>query len=152
MRDRRGWVALAPPVGIVLQQASVSQSYDGREKMDVDQTVSLNLVALRASDLDRAATFYAALGLNLTRHSHGNGPVHLAHESAGLVFEVYPQTTDGMRTNATRIGFSVPSVDEAYLALLAAGGASVSPPRASLWGRRAVVSDPDGHRVELTTK
>jgi lactoylglutathione lyase len=47
-------------------------------------------------------------------------------------------------------GWCVPDIDPAYAALVAAGGASVSPPKDSPWGRRAVVGDPDGHRVELT--
>lgn len=116
----------------------------------MEQAITCNLVVLRSTDLDRSAAFYSALGLKLSRHSHGQGPLHLAHESVGQVFEIYPQETPGMATVATRIGFSVPSVDETYTALLEAGGLSVSPPKASPWGRRAVVTDPDGHRVELT--
>ncbi|MGD9635449.1 MAG: VOC family protein [Pirellulales bacterium] len=57
---------------------------------------------------------------------------------------------DGQGTTAVRIGFAVPSVDSAFAASLAAGGAEVSAPQDSPWGRRAVVSDPDGQRVELT--
>jgi predicted enzyme related to lactoylglutathione lyase len=100
--------------------------------------------------LERADAFYSALGLNLKRHSHGNGPVHLASEYAGHVFEIYPLAEDGLATTEARLGFSVPSVDDAYSALLAAGGKEVSAPKLSPWGRRAVVSDPDGHRIELT--
>lgn len=112
--------------------------------------VVCNLVVLRSRDLDRACSFYSALGLDFVRHSHGTGPVHLASESAGQVFEIYPLTDASAPTSAVRIGFSVPSVDDAYASLLAAGGKSVARPENSEWGRRAVVSDPDGHRVELT--
>lgn len=111
-----------------------------------------NLVVLRSHDLDRAGTFYSALGLNFVRHSHGNGPEHLASESNSQVFEVYPLSDGELPTTSTRIGFAVPSVDEAYTGLLAAGGQSVSQPKDSPWGRRAVVADPDGHRVELLEK
>ncbi len=114
------------------------------------QAVFCNLIVIRSRDLDRAAEFYAALGISFERHSHGNGPLHLANENAGQVFEVYPLGEDGQSTSAARIGFSVPSVDDAYSALLLAGGTGVSAPKLSPWGRRAVVSDPDGHRVELT--
>jgi predicted enzyme related to lactoylglutathione lyase len=109
-----------------------------------------NLVVIRSRDLDLASRFYSALGLSFVRHSHGSGPEHLASESQGQVFEVYPQADDTPSTLGVRIGFSVSSVDETFNAILAAGGASVSSPRDSPWGRRAVVSDPDGHRVELT--
>lgn len=115
-----------------------------------EQPIICNLIVIRSRDLDRAAEFYAALGLSLKRHSHGNGPLHLASENAGQVFEIYPLGENGQGTSAARIGFSVPSVDEAYSALLSAGGKEVSAPKLSPWGRRAVISDPDGHRVELT--
>lgn len=109
-----------------------------------------NLVVIRSRDLDLASRFYGALGLNFVRHSHGSGPEHLASESQGQVFEIYPQADDAQSTIGVRIGFSVASVDETFNAVLIASGTSVSSPRDSPWGRRAVVSDPDGHRVELT--
>lgn len=115
-----------------------------------DTPIVCNLLVLRALDLNRALKFYRALGLELVQHSHGNGPVHLASESEGQVFEIYPLRQNEVPTTSARIGFSVPSVDAAYQALLAAGGQQVSSPRDSQWGRRAIVADPDGHRVELT--
>ncbi|MCB0325603.1 MAG: hypothetical protein KDD69_18605, partial [Bdellovibrionales bacterium] len=86
------------------------------------------------------------------RHAHGSGPVHLASECAGLVFEIYPITNGVESTSSARIGFLVPSVDDAFRAALSAGGTQASSPKDSEWGRRAVVADPDGHRVELTAK
>jgi lactoylglutathione lyase len=74
----------------------------------------------------------------------------IGRESGGQVFELHPLGDDAAATSATRVGFAVPSVDAAYAAVLMAGGTSVSPPNDSPWGRRAVVTDPDGHRVELT--
>lgn len=117
--------------------------------MDPDIAVC-NLVVIRARDLDCAKRFYEALGLRFVQHSHGRGPVHLASDERGPVFEIYPLEEPDLPTSSTRIGFAVPSVDEAYAALLAAGGETVSAPTDSRWGRRAVVMDPDGHRVELT--
>jgi predicted enzyme related to lactoylglutathione lyase len=114
------------------------------------KTVVCNLIVLRSRNLDLSNTFYRALGLDFTQHSHGKGPVHLASESLEQVFEIYPLSDGETPTSNTRIGFSVPYVDEMYQALLAAGGKSVSTPKDSPWGRRAVVADPDGHRVELT--
>lgn len=115
-------------------------------------TVLCNLIVLRSRDLDRAHSFYCALGLSFVRHSHGNGPVHLASESGGQVFEIYPLTENATPTSSTRVGFSVPSVDVTYASLLTAGGTSVTPPTDSEWGRRAVVVDPDGHRIELIAR
>ena len=117
-----------------------------------DQSVRCNLVVLRARDLDRARAFYGALGLEFVRHSHGSGPIHLASEMNGQVFEIYPLSNRDQSTTSVRVGFSVPSVDAALPALLAAGGELISSPKDSPWGRRAVVADPEGHRVELTSQ
>lgn len=113
-------------------------------------TILCNLIVLRSRDLERAHSFYSALGLSFTRHAHGKGPVHLASESEGQVFEIYPLIGDAVPTSSTRIGFSVGSVDATFDRLLTSGGTAVTPPQDSPWGRRAVVTDPDGHRVELT--
>ena len=109
---------------------------------------ALNLVVIRAADLDRAARFYSALGVFLARERHGAGPEHLAARAGGVVLEVYPQA-EGATTAGVRLGFRVASVMAATAAAQEAGGAVVSPARASPWGLRAVVADPDGHRVEL---
>jgi lactoylglutathione lyase len=111
--------------------------------------MSLNLVVLRSPDSARAAAFYTQLGLNFAKHQHGKGAEHLAAEISGGVFELYAQTPDFPSTLGTRIGFTIPSVDVAVAALSNYPGAIISPPKDSEWGRRAVVTDPDGHRIEL---
>ena len=111
--------------------------------------ITLNLVVLRSADITRAAAFYTRLGLQFSRHRHGTGPEHCAAELPGGVFELYPLAPDGLSTLGTRIGFRVPSVDAALAALSDYPGAVISHAKDSEWGRRAVVADPDGHRVDL---
>jgi len=112
---------------------------------------SLQLVVLRTCNLERAAAFYACLGLQFTRHRHGNGPEHFAAETSTGIFELYPLSKDGGSTQGTRIGFQVPSVDAAIARVTEHTSTSViTAPHDSEWGRRTVVADPDGHRVELT--
>ena len=111
--------------------------------------LALNLVVLRSPDMARAAAFYSRLGLEFRQHRHGSGPEHFAAElPGGGVFELYP-VTDAASTLGTRIGFRVPSVDDAIAALSDYPSAVISAPRDSEWGRRAVVTDLDGHKVEL---
>src|SRR5262245_36517818 len=111
----------------------------------------INLVVLRVADLERAADFYRALGLEFVRHAHGNGPEHLACESDGFVFELYPATVEQPVSTSARIGFSVDDVDGVVAKLTSIAQAKVvASPKDSPWGRRAVVADPDGHRVEVT--
>jgi lactoylglutathione lyase len=112
-------------------------------------TPALNLVVLRCTDLDWAQRFYECLGLQFTRHRHGSGPEHLSAELGGSVFELYPLSPNGASTLGTRIGFRVPSLESVITALSDYPAAIISPPQDSPWGRRAVVADPDGHRVEL---
>ena len=111
--------------------------------------VSLSLIVLRSLDIARSAEFYARLGLQFTLHRHGSGPEHFSSELAGGgVFELYP-VDNGTTVVGTRIGFRIPSVDEAVVALAGYHGAVVSMPGETEWGRRAVVLDPDGNKVEL---
>jgi len=112
-------------------------------------TAVLNLVVLRSPDIDKAKDLYSKLGLVFTRDRHGSGPEHYSAELAGTVFELYPQNAEGPSSLGTRIGFSVASLDESIKALSDYSNAVISPAKDSDWGRRAVVTDPDGHRIEL---
>jgi lactoylglutathione lyase len=108
----------------------------------------LNLVVIRSADLERAACFYGALGIPLKRERHDAGAEHLAGGVGSAVLEIYPQQGDA-KTSATRLGFRVGSLADALAAAQANGGTVTAQPQQSPWGLRAVVIDPDGHRVEL---
>jgi len=114
--------------------------------------ISLCLTAIRVADIDRSAKFYSLLGLVFVKHSHGEGPLHYASEEAGVLFEIYPGDAENPISAATRIGFAVPNTDDAVAALVAGGAQVVTPTKDSIWGRRAVIVDPDGYRVELLQK
>ena len=109
----------------------------------------LNLVVIRSIDIERAAEFYNLLGLTVTRHAHGSGPIHYAAEGNGAVFEIYPASPKSAPTTGTRIGFAVAALDALVEMLEKSGATIVTPPANSEWGRRAVVKDLDGHTVEL---
>ena len=66
---------------------------------------AINLVVLRSRDVNRARTFYRALSVEFAQHSHGRGPVHLANDTDGQVFEIYPLTEKDVATSSARIGF-----------------------------------------------
>jgi len=112
--------------------------------------IKLNLLVIRSPDIDRSARFYELLGLVFTKHAHGTGPQHYAAELGSAVFEIYPRTDAKDSTSRTRLGFRVASLDQTIAALQQSGAKIVSSPKDTPWGRRAVVDDPDGHRVELT--
>jgi predicted enzyme related to lactoylglutathione lyase len=111
---------------------------------------ALNLLVIRSPDVDRSARFYELLGLVFTKHAHGTGPQHYAAELGSAVFEIYPRTDEKDSTSRTRLGFRVANVDQTITKLQQSGAKIISPPKDTSFGRRAVVDDPDGHRIELT--
>lgn len=110
---------------------------------------SLNLVVIRVTNLDNARSFYETLGLRFSVEQHGSGPQHLAAELGDVVFEIYP-LGKGSATTSVRLGFRVSSIANTVAAVEQLGGQILSPPTTSPWGMRAVLSDPDGHKIELS--
>jgi len=117
---------------------------------DVIEKPILSLVVIRSQDIERLAEFYSIIGLHFEKHRHGSGPDHFSYESGMSVFEIYPRQGDDDSTTGARLGFHVLSVDSVVEKLEGAGARVISIPKDSPWGRRAVVEDPEGHRVELT--
>ena len=88
----------------------------------------VTLIVLRCADLERSVAFYAALGLTVTREQHGTGPVHFSCTlDHGVVLELYPR--GGRDTSGLRLGLRVDD---------------------GIAGKGTVVTDPDGHQLELT--
>jgi catechol 2,3-dioxygenase-like lactoylglutathione lyase family enzyme len=112
---------------------------------------TLNLIVLRVADIEHAMSFYRLLGLIFAKHTHGSGPEHYIAGLQDTWLELYPATPDQPVSSSTRIGFQVNDVDGLVAQLSAVEGAKVVvAAKESEWGHRAVVADPDGHRVELT--
>lgn len=111
----------------------------------------LNLVVLRVTDIDQSASQYQSLGLSFQKHQHGNGPCHYASESSGVVFELYPATEKFPITSGTRVGFRVDRLDTKFSAIEKAGWDISQTLQDSPWGRRAVLIDRDGHKVEVSS-
>ena len=113
-------------------------------------TAKLNLLVLKTHQLDKLRAFYAALGIAFAEEKHGDGPLHLAARVGDIVIELYPLPADaGPADSTTRLGFAVPDLDAAMRSLEAFPAVVVSGLKATPWGRRAVVRDPDGRAVEL---
>jgi catechol 2,3-dioxygenase-like lactoylglutathione lyase family enzyme len=108
----------------------------------------LSLIVLQSTDLQAARDFYSNLGLSFVEEQHGAGPRHYAATIGALVLEIYP--CQGNKPAAPiRIGFRVPSLDHTIALLRSRGARIVREASDSPWGRRAVVEDPDGNRIEL---
>ena len=113
----------------------------------------LNLLVRRVKDLELALGFHEALGISFESHQHGRGSKHLAGGTVGnsALLELYPLREGQSPTTSVRIAFRVDAIDPCLDALLGAGGKVIEAPHDGEWGRRAVVQDPDGHKIELVT-
>ena len=115
---------------------------------------SINLIVLRTARIEPMLNFFAALGLNFVEEKHGSGPIHYSTQLGNMILEIYPgedgSALDRKTGGATMIGLLVDSVDETLSKLSELDITPLSPPKDSLWGRRAVVLDPDGRAVEIS--
>ena len=112
--------------------------------------MKLKLIVLRSSDMAKLAEFYSALGLTFEKHRHGTGPEHFGSEDADVVFEIYAKRNQSDTTTNVRLGFEVMDLDSVLRQLEGFEFRVISEPKESPWGRRMVIDDIEGHRIELT--
>lgn len=107
----------------------------------------LDFVVLRCADLDRSKLFYQALGCSFKTEQHDSGPLHYSTRLGETLVEFYPTRKPTM---PQRFGISLPDLGEAVARLTALGDfvlsfeSERSPPQ-------ALVRDPDGNKIELST-
>jgi catechol 2,3-dioxygenase-like lactoylglutathione lyase family enzyme len=112
---------------------------------------TLNLIVIRTPNVAESVAFYTGLGLKFTAHQHGTGTPHHASEGS-VTLEIYPTSANQPPTKQLRLGFQVASMATVLFNLPPT--CILTQPKDSEWGLRAIVQDPDGHKVELiqTTK
>jgi catechol 2,3-dioxygenase-like lactoylglutathione lyase family enzyme len=124
---------------------TAARTYD--RSMPEQAGATLSLVVIRVRDLTASRSFYELLGLAFTWERYGNGPDHLSTSLGDVVLELYPQGAGGSSAGL-RLGLHVPSLSDTVT--------SVGPTDVKLVERAgervAVVSDPDGHTIELTER
>jgi lactoylglutathione lyase len=119
--------------------------------MSDNATIALNLIVIYTADLKAAKAFYTCLGLTFQSERHGKGPEHYAAELGAVVLEIYPLSA-GKSRGSVRLGFQVTALDRVLQTLRERSAKIRTEPQDSPWGRRAVVEDPDGNRVELVER
>src|SRR5205814_1598630 len=120
----------------------------GRWRSEGTET-SLALLVLKTRQIDNLLAFYRIIGIELAEEQHGKGPLHYAGRLDETVFELYPTTDAETVDCTTRLGFCVSKMAETVEALRSVGTPIVGEPKATEWGKRAVVRDPDGRVIEL---
>ena len=110
-------------------------------------SISLEYLVLRCSNVERSRVFYTALGLVLVPERHGNGAPHFACTLGEFVLELYPAGDWG--PSAVRIGLRVASIEESIANVRNVGGDVVRVSSDAL-PRSALLRDPDGNDVALS--
>lgn len=114
-------------------------------------TMTLGLIVVYVSDMQRSTEFYEMLGMAFQDEKHGSGPVHVSTELGDTVLELYPQ--GGREASRIRLGLRVDDVAAilASVATIKPDGDSVAATMPYCRGTElvAVVQDPDGNKVEL---
>lgn len=115
----------------------------------------VDAIILYTSDLDVIVPFYRALGLALEAQEDVGGEKHFACEMGLSHFAIFPARKSGVShadyraSGSTLIGFQVEKVDRLVELAVKEGAKIVEAPHEVPWGRRAVISDPEGRVLEL---
>lgn len=110
----------------------------------------IRLLVLRTSDIKKLSDFYGLLGLSFDYHKHGNSPFHYSAKIDKAILEIYPLTkTQTEADKNLRLGFELDNFDIVIHNLKEAGVIFTSEPAQTDFGYMAIVSDPDGRKIEL---
>ena len=114
--------------------------------------INLNLLVLRCTNIDKAKQFYQILGFNFVKEKHGKGVEHYAAENNGFVLELYPLTLNQSSDNS-RLGFIIDDIVNVARKLKAYSAISiVHDIEESQRGIMMLIQDPDGRKIEITSK
>lgn len=69
--------------------------------------LSINLIVLICSDIEKSKNFYEILGLNFFKEQHDNSQIHYACDINGVVLELYPESTRFPVEKSVRLGINV---------------------------------------------
>jgi predicted enzyme related to lactoylglutathione lyase len=100
--------------------------------------------------MHRLKDFYGLLGLQFDYHRHGSGPYHYSTVDGDTTIEIYPPAKGQVSPDPhLRLGFSVAHFDELVDTLQRQNVHFVTLPQQTEFGFMAVVTDPDGRKIEL---
>jgi catechol 2,3-dioxygenase-like lactoylglutathione lyase family enzyme len=115
--------------------------------------MDIRLIVIRTGDTKRLADFYSLLGLTFDYHKHGDSPFHYSANIWQTVLEIYPLAKSQSEPDRTlRLGFGIDDFDETVLKLKDLEVSFLSVPTQTEFGINAIISDPDGRKIELYKK
>jgi lactoylglutathione lyase len=115
--------------------------------------MELKLSVIRSSQPEQLAGFYTLFGLSFSYQKHGSSPMHYSAINGSTVFEIYPFRKNQAGTDPDlRLGFGLDNFEETIRALKEQQIFLAAAPMQTAFGYRAVVTDPDGRKIELYKK
>ncbi|MFL5730614.1 MAG: VOC family protein [Cytophagaceae bacterium] len=115
--------------------------------------MEIALIVLRSAHAEKLIAFYALLGMHFEYHKHGNSPYHYSGKVDKSILEIYPLAkTQTEADSSLRLGFRFDNFENVVKDLQEAGVSFSSEPATTDWGTMAVVSDPDGRKIEIYKK
>jgi predicted enzyme related to lactoylglutathione lyase len=115
--------------------------------------MELRLIVLRTSDIKKLSEFYSLFGFTFEYHSHGNSPFHYSTIIEKTVLEIYPLTKSQIEADRNlRLGFAVDDFEEVIKRLKENRVVFSLEPAQTEFGFMAIISDPDGRKIELYRK
>ena len=107
----------------------------------------LKFMTLFAADMGATCEVYRAIGLTFVKEKHGDGPVHYAHESQGLVLEIYQRAS--AQNDGLMLGFDVSNLVLTKSNLQKTAAKLVKDITPIEGGKRMIFSDPDGLQIYI---
>ena len=115
--------------------------------------MEIRLIVLRTDNTQRLADFYRLFGLTFDYHKHGNSPFHYSATIGQTVLEIYPLIKSQTEPDKNlRLGFGIDNFDETIQKLKSLEISFSSEPMQNDFGFMAIISDPDGRKIELYKK
>jgi predicted enzyme related to lactoylglutathione lyase len=115
--------------------------------------MELTLLVIRSAKPEQLAEFYKHFGMTFDCHRHGNGPYHYSGYIGPTLLEIYPTAKGQEQPDITiRLGLAVDSFDDVIDKLNTIDTTFHQLPASTEWGVMAIISDPEGRKIELYKK
>ena len=115
--------------------------------------MEIRLLVIRTPDMSTLANYYTLLGLTFEYHKHGKSPYHYSATIGTTVLEIYPLAKEQTASDKDlRLGFALDNFEATITLLKETQIPFVAEPTQTDYGYMAIISDPDGRKIELYKK
>ena len=116
--------------------------------------MEIALIVVRTATIEKLVSFYTSLGLEFEYHKPGSTPFYYSAQVGKGVLEIHPLAKGQLQADSNlRLGFRINNFENIIDELKEAEVNFVMQPASTEdWGIMAIVTDPDGRKIELYEK